>query len=414
MAGQDSKVYVIGLMSGTSMDGIDACLLEITAVGDLHSSEAIPRWTLVSFLTHPYPVGLKGDLMRICSNGTIGELCGYNVLLGKLFAEAAKAVARAGRLEMGKVALIGSHGQTVHHMPAPQSLYGYQITSTLQIGDPSIIANECGITTVGDFRLADMAVGGQGAPLVPYLDQTLLERYYREKKRAGMLLNIGGISNISAYVPPTQGKERDFVGFDCGPGNVLVDHLMKQLYGVEYDKDGKIGFLGKISSTLLQELHDKDTFVPRCPPKSTGREYYDHSYVERIMALGKTLNLSTEDLIATVTDFTAAAVCANYEQFIKPLIASADEVDLFVSGGGAKNNFLMRRLQERLNGVEVYSAEKLGLNPDAKEAVCFALLGYETYRGRPGNVPSATGAAKKVILGKICPVYQQHLPKAST
>eukprot|EP00731_Ephydatia_muelleri_P023848 Em0016g119a len=372
------------------MDGIDACLLEITATGDMHSSDIIPRWTLVSFLTNPYPVGLKEDLMRICSNGTVGELCSYNVLLGKLFAEAAKAVARAGSLEMGKVALIGSHGQTVHHLPVPQSLYGYQIASTLQIGDPSIIANECGITTVGDFRLADMAVGGQGAPLVPYFDQTLLEGYYRERKRAGMLLNIGGISNISAYVPPTQGKEWDFVGFDCGPGNILVDHLMKQLYGVEYDKDGRIGSLGKINNLLLHELSDKDTFITRCPPKSTGREYYDHSYVERIRVLGKTLNLSTEDLIATVTDFTAAAVCTNYKRFIKPLIASTNGVDLFVSGGGAKNNFLMRQLQERLNGVQVHSAEKLGLDPDAKEAICFALLGYETYRGRPSNVPTRT------------------------
>lgn len=383
---QKKSKYVVGLMSGTSVDGIDAALVKITGSGPG------TRIKLVDFITSGFPQGFKDYVLKNSQTGSsdVADICKLNFLIAQLYAEAINQLCAHSKVPIEKIDLIGSHGQTIHHLPQPEALFGKQVRSTLQIGDPSVLAKLTGVITVGDFRVGDVALGGQGAPLVPYFDFLL----FRSSKFSRALLNIGGISNITLL--PKSCSVNDVRAFDTGPGNMLIDQFMKILYNKEYDEDGHVAKSGKVNEQLLSYLMS-DEFVNALPPKSTGRERYGKYYVSNI--LSKFKNIANEDIVATATEFTAKSIFVNYDKYLKP-ISKIDE--LFVSGGGAHNQWLLNRLEELFKGVNVRTAEEIGISSDAKEAVCFAVLANETISGNPSNIPLVTGASRSTILGKIC------------
>jgi len=385
LAKKKSK-FVIGLMSGTSVDGIDAALVKIKGSG---MSTDIK---LVDFITVDFPEGLKEFVLKNSQIGSsdVADICKLNFLIAQLYAEAIRQLCNHSGIPIEKIDLIGSHGQTIHHLPQPEALFGRQVRSTLQIGDPSVLAKLTGVVTVGDFRVGDMALGGQGAPLVPYFDFLL----FRSEKLSRGLLNIGGISNITLL--PRGCLVSDVRAFDTGPGNMLIDQLMKALYNKEYDENGYVAAHGNVNEELLGYLMEDD-FVNAAPPKSTGRERYGKRFVSEILSKFKAI--SPDDIVATATEFTAMSVFINYDKHLKA-ISQIDE--LFVSGGGVHNRWLLKRLEELFSGVKVKPAEEIGISSDAKEAVCFAVLANETISGNESNIPSVTGASRATLLGKIC------------
>ena len=378
--------FVVGLMSGTSADGIDAALVRISGRG------TSTRVRQVAFGTYPYPPRLRELVLQnsLPGRGNVNTLCDLNVLIAHLFSDAVRKIARKGRVALADIDLIGSHGQTVHHRPGPTRAFGRIIRSTLQIGDPSTIAKLTGIPTVGDFRLADMAVGGQGAPLVPYFDYLM----FRSKTKNRILLNLGGIANITAL--PKNCSVKQVLAFDTGPGNMIIDALMMRLYGKKHDTGGRTAAKGSVVPRLLFDLMSLPYFKQR-PPKSTGRELFGATLLSKI--LKQRPRLRREDLIATVTELTSLAVFDQYQRFVADRM-SADEV--LVSGGGVHNRAIMEALKDYFQPAHVRSLESAGFSADAKEAVCFAVLANETVSERPGNLPGATGATRPVILGKIC------------
>ncbi|MCL5268605.1 MAG: anhydro-N-acetylmuramic acid kinase [Bacteroidetes bacterium] len=389
---QKPKKLVIGLMSGTSVDGIDAVLVEIEGSG------TDTRILQLDFITVPFPAGFKAFVLRNSQTDTsdVSDITRLNFLLAQLYAKAVKALCKHANVAPDEVDLIGSHGQTIHHLPDKVELYNERIAATLQIGDPSVLAKLTGIVTIGDFRVADMAFGGQGAPLVPYFDYLL----FRSDKASRALLNIGGIANIT-YLPD-RCEASEVLAFDTGPGNMVVDQIMKIVYDKEYDEDGQIAFSGQVQEDMTDYLM-KDEYVTAAPPKSTGRERYGSSYVSDI--LSKFSKLRKEDIVATVTDFTARAVYENFNRFLSPTALQKGRsqlAELFVSGGGAQNKFLLHSLGRYFAGTRVAVAENLGISSDAKEAICFAVLANETISGNPANLPQVTGASKRTVLGKIC------------
>lgn len=377
---------IVGLMSGTSADGIDAALIRVSGSG------VGTRLTQLAFGSYPYPAGLRNLILQnsLPGTGSVDLLCELNILIAHFFADAVKKIARKASIPLSDIDLIGSHGQTVHHLPQPKRMFGKTIRSGLQIGDPATIAKLTGITTVGDFRTGDMAVGGQGAPLVPYFDFLM----FRSGTKNRILLNLGGIANFTAL--PRQCQVKDVVAFDTGPANMVIDALMLELYGKKFDKNGSIARSGWVSNDLLSELMAHPYFR-RQPPKSTGREMFGSMILPQILMHRRTLEKS--DLIATVTRWTALSVFDQYKRFIMKKM-HADEV--LVSGGGAHNRSVMAGLQEYFDPVPVNKIESIGFSSDAKEAVCFAVLANETICEQPANVPGVTGATRPVILGKIC------------
>jgi anhydro-N-acetylmuramic acid kinase len=313
-----------------------------------------------------------------------------NVLVAHFFADAVKKVVRKAHIPLSSIDLIGSHGQTVHHLPVARRAFGKLIHSSLQIGDPSTIAQLTGIVTVGDFRTADMAAGGQGAPLVPYFDYLM----FRSKKRNRLLLNIGGIANVTAL--PRNCSIRDVMAFDTGPGNMIVDALMSQWYGKKFDTSGRTALRGELLPGLLLSLVSHPYFR-RKPPKSTGRELFGALFLPQLERLLR--RTKREDILATVTELTPFAVFDQYNRYIASRM-KADEV--LVSGGGAHNRAMMEALCDYFQPAPVRSVESAGFSADAKEAVCFAVLANETISEHPANIPQVTGAIRPVILGKIC------------
>ncbi len=380
---------VIGLISGTSTDGVDAALVEITGRG-LSS-----RLALIRFATYPYPHSLRTRLFRLAHGGRVEDLCRLNSLVGELFARAALRIAKKASVPINDIDLIGSHGQTICHLPVARMMGGFRITSTLQIGEPSIIAERTGITTVADFRQRDMAAGGEGAPLTPYLHYLL----FHHPGRARLVVNIGGISNVT-YLPPTAGLEK-ILAFDAGPGNMLIDGIVQdQTRGrMVMDRDGRIARGGQIQPALMKVLMGH-RFLGRRPPKTTGREAFGLEQVRRVMGQARRLGLNRPDLLATVTAFTARAIAEAYHRFILPL-GKVEEV--IIGGGGTRNGTLMRYLAEAFSPIPVASFERFGMDSRALEAMAFALFAYGTVLGEPTNVPAATGARRAVILGKIVP-----------
>jgi anhydro-N-acetylmuramic acid kinase len=383
------SMLVLGLMSGTSADGIDVALARISgAPPRLHAK-------LLGHTSSKFPSPLRKGILRVAEQNpvTAGELSQLNFRLGEVFAEAALAACRKFRVSPRRIALIGSHGQTIFHQGTTAPYFGRAIASTLQIGEPSVIAARTGITTVGDFRPADIALGGQGAPLVPYADYLL----YRHAKLGRVSLNLGGIANIT--VIPAAAKPEQIFAFDTGPANMLIDALVSHFtHGRQrFDKDARIAQTGRSIPTLLDELM-RDPYLKLAPPKSTGREYYGHSYLKKVLALGKKHRAKPADLIRAATIFTALSVVDALNRFVLPKTKIRQ---LIISGGGAKNPLLLLQLSAALNGAEILSSSSFGIPEDAKEAFAFALLAYETFHRRPSNLPSATGAHAPAILGKI-------------
>jgi anhydro-N-acetylmuramic acid kinase len=382
-------MLVLGLMSGTSADGIDIALASISgAPAHLHAK-------LLGHTSSKFSSQLRKEILRVAEQHpiTAGELSQLNFRLGEVFAKAALAACREFRVSPKRIALIGSHGQTIFHQGKPAPYLGRAISSTLQIGEPSVIAARTGITTVGDFRPADIALGGQGAPLVPYADYLL----YRHEKLGRVSLNLGGIANIT--VIPAVAKPEQVFAFDTGPANMLIDALVAHFSRgrQRFDKDARIAQTGHSIPALLNELL-RDPYLKLAPPKSTGREYYGHAYVKKVLALGKKHRAKSADLIRAATIFTALSVVDALNRFVLP---EAKIHQLIVSGGGAKNPLLFVQLCAALRGIEILPSSNFGIPEHAKEAFAFALMAYETLHKRPGNLPSATGARRPAILGKI-------------
>lgn len=378
----------MGLLSGTSLDGVDTALVRIKN----HGLETEIK--LVEFITFPYPEGLKAKLLEIStpSKGSVDEICRYNVVLGEIFADAVKALLNKAGVKSGEVDFIGSHGQTVHHLPKHESLFNYTITSTLQLGEPSVIAKRTGILTVADFRPADMALGGQGAPFAPYLDFTLFRSL--EKNRA--LLNIGGIANFSILKKGC--SLNDVIAFDTGPGNMVIDFLMNELYAEPFDNNGKIATSGQVCEALL-DFALKHPYFKNRPPKSTGREEFGTAFCEKFLTESERLNLSKKNIITTASELTVRSIMSALKNFVTPKVA-IDEI--IVSGGGAENLYIMEGLDKAAGAASVKPIDEYGIPSAAKEAIIFAVLANETICGNPSNVPGTTGATEPTILGKIC------------
>ena len=384
---QKPSRLVIGLMSGTSADGVDAALCRI------HGSGLDTRVEQLAFLCLPFEEDVRRRILALAGGDAGGthELLMMSVLLGRLYAQACLAVCRAAGVEPGAVDLVGSHGQTVWHAPAPEDYLGHRLTGTLQIGEPSYINEALGCPVVSDFRVRDMAAGGLGAPLVPYTEFLL----YRDAEATVGLQNIGGIGNLT--VLPRGGGLADTFAFDTGPGNMVMDALVSRMTGgrLRYDEGGRLAAQGCVSDALLAFLMD-DPYLRRKPPKTTGREMYGAAYVDRLVAEAARLSLSDADALATATRFTAECV----RHAIEHDCPTRPE-KLIVGGGGSLNPTLMAMLRDCLPQVRVMRNEDLGLDSSAKEAVAFAILANEYLFGQCGNVPRVTGARHPVVLGKL-------------
>jgi anhydro-N-acetylmuramic acid kinase len=366
---------IIGLMSGTSADGIDAAAVDIKN----------NKTKLLAFETFDYPQQLRKNILEIAEqrNCRAADISQLNFAIGEVFADAVIKLCKKNNISLKTIDAVGSHGQTIYHNPAGK------IRSTLQIGEPSIIAYKTSITTVADFRPKDIAAGGQGAPLVPFADYWL----FKDKKFSRAVQNIGGIANVT-YLPANC-KLKDIIAFDTGPGNMIIDRIANIISRgkLHYDKDGRIAAKGKISKKLLDEMM-RHPFLRKPPPKSTGREEFGAAFVDKFIKR----SMTPEDILATATAFTAVSIAQAYKKFLPGL---PDEVIL--CGGGARNKTLVKMLRQNING-KILLTDNFGINGDAKEAVSFAILAFATINGIANNVPIATGAEKNIILGKIIPV----------
>ncbi len=383
-------LLVMGVMSGTSADGVDVALARIRGGG----AERV-RGELLAHTTFRMDGAVRKEVLRIAEgdSATAGELSQLNFRMGELFAEAVLGACKKFRIAHSRIDLIGSHGQTIFHQGMAVPFLGVATRSTLQIGEGAVIAARTGIHSVTDFRTADMAVGGQGAPLVPYVDYLL----YADKKLGRVSLNLGGIGNVT--VLPAGANPSQIYAFDTGSGNMVIDALVAHFtHGRKrFDEDGRIARQGAGNARLLAEMM-KDAYLKIKPPKSTGREYYGRPYVERVLKLGKRFSASPNDLVRAATIFTALSVVDALKQFVAPR-TRIDQV--IVSGGGAHNPVIMGQLAAALAPVEVMPSSMLGVDVDAKEAYAFAILAYESWHRRSGNLPSATGAKRAAVLGKI-------------
>lgn len=384
-----TRSLVLSLMSGTSADGIEVALAQVSG------SSPNLRAKFLNHASVPFPPAVRKEILRVAEQQSIsaGELSQLNFRLGAVFADAALRACRKFRVSPRRVALVGSHGQTIFHQGCPSQYFGAPTASTLQIGEPSVIAARTGSTTVADFRPADIAVGGQGAPLVPYADYLL----YRHPRFGRVSLNLGGIANIT--VIPARARPDQVVAFDTGPANMLIDALVSHFTRgrLRFDRNAELAHRGRSIPAILDTLL-RDPYLKLPPPKSTGREYYGRAYVEKVLALGRKHKAQPNDLIRAATLFTALSVVDALHRFV---LRRHRIHQLIVSGGGAHNPLLLAQLSAALSPVEVTPSTAFGIPTDAKEAFAFALLAYETFHQRPSNLPSATGAQKPAILGKI-------------
>jgi anhydro-N-acetylmuramic acid kinase len=367
-------------MSGTSLDGIDVAIVDVQRGRQKLSFER------VAFRSIAYPQNVRAALLSVSNTMThTAAISRLNFLLGELYAEAVIETCRRKRIPLASVDLIGMHGQTIYHEGEPADYLGRKVASTLQIGESAVVAERTGIWTVSNFRERDIAAGGRGAPLIPYVDYLL----FKHPRRNRVALNLGGIANIT--VIPAAAKLEEVTAFDTGPGNMVIDALVAHMtQGKEsFDRNGRIARGGKIHAGLLGSM-TSDPYLKRLGPKTAGREQFGQQFASGLIATG----IPLPDLIATATEFTVHAAVYQIYRSIEP-----DEI--IVSGGGVHNGQLMRRLRANIEESDIVkSSAEFGIDPDAKEAIAFALLAYENFGRRPASVPSATGARRAVVLGK--------------
>ena len=374
---------VLGLSSGTSADGIDAAIVKISGPDNMEISPE-------HFSVVPFPPEVRQALLESAAaqKNLVEYLARLNFLLGELLAEAALEVMEKSKI---KVDLIGSHGQTIRHLPEAQDFLGRKVRASWQIGEGDVIAKKTGIATICDFRAGDIAVGGAGAPLTPYVNYLLFGN-----QKATAVLNIGGIANLSAW--PKKGDWKDIIGFDCGPGNMVIDGLMKILFEQAYDQEGLTAKSGKVNRELLNELL-AHPFFGKHPPKSTGREEFGERYARMVKEQGEIHEASSQDLIATASEMTVQAIRDSYRRFIRP---EFEIEELYLTGGGSYNRYFEGRLEELFKGIKIMTLEKRGFDRKGLEAVSFAVLAYLAIHNLPANLPQVTGAKKRAVLGKIC------------
>lgn len=377
---------VIGLMSGTSGDGIDAALCEINGAPPQLSAR------ILAATTTPYSVDLRQRILDACApeTGTVDALCRLNVELGEQFSVVILELLKSADVKPSEVDLIGSHGQTVWHNVAPDG----HVTATLQITEGAVLAERTGITTINNFRARDVAVGGQGAPLTAYADWLLL----RHPDHWRAVQNIGGMGNVT-FLPPLSDMTSTPLAFDTGPGNALIDMAVSHLTegAQSYDRDGEMARSGKIDAAWLEDMMGHPYFE-RQPPKTTGRELFGTAAALQWVEEGIERRIQPADIVATLTALTALSIAEAYRQFGPKHLG-----EIIIGGGGARNPVLMEMLARQFGDAPVLPHDAIGISADYKEALVFALLAYETWHARPGNLPVLTGADKPVVLGQIVP-----------
>ncbi len=371
----------VGLMSGTSLDGVDTILIEIEGSGES------TKFKVIDFECYALEASLKAKISEnmAIETSSVKSICSLNFELGHVFSSAVQSICKKNRIETSELEFIASHGQTLYHLPKAELPY---FASTLQLGEPSIIAHQCKTKVVSGFRGMDMAAGGEGAPLVPYVDALL----FRNPDKTIALHNVGGIANTT--ILKKNGLLEDLLAFDTGPGNMVVDALCMHFYGEAYDQDGAHAHVGNVDQSLLEQWLSLPFFKIK-GPKSTGREMFGAEFVARIIEQAEIIKISPDDLIATATAFTAKSMAMAY------LDVPYDVDEVIVCGGGAYNRTLLEYLSESLPNTQVTTLEKYGFSSFAKEALAFAILGNERLHGCPANVKSATGAEAYVILGNV-------------
>ena len=383
------RMLVAGVMSGTSADGIDVALVKIS-----QGKVWAPKIKLLAHEAFPYPAALRRKVLAAMNAQSIStaELARLNWRLGLAYAEAVRATTKKHRL---KLDLVGCHGQTLYHQAKPQNYAGRSFACTWQLGETAPIVASIAVPVVSNFRPADIIAGGHGAPLVSLLDYVL----FGDEKRGRVLQNIGGIANLTAI--PAGGSGEQIMAFDTGPGNMVIDALVHELFGKAFDRDGKIAARGAVLTQVL-EWALKGKYFQQKPPRTTGREQYGREYAARFLKECRKHSRNPADAISTATALTAESIADSYARFVRRKMASAP-VDVIVSGGGARNTTLMAMLERKLEpmGCKVTTSERFGMPAAAKEAAAFALLGWMTWHGLPGNVPSATGAKRPALLGQI-------------
>ncbi|MEW5818830.1 MAG: anhydro-N-acetylmuramic acid kinase [Cyanobacteriota bacterium] len=386
---------VIGLMSGTSMDGIDAALVKIVPKEKVLKNKfdlpILEVETIASFL-YPFPDEFRDTLNRMVESQTtlLDDICKVNFMLGELLAEACLEVVRSARMYISDVDLIGSHGQTMFHKPGNERECGIKTKSTFQIGEPSVIAQRTGVTTIADFRPRDIAAGGEGAPLVCFADLIFFSHPFETR----LVQNIGGISNVTV-IP----HNKPPFAFDTGPGNILMNIIAQRYFNKECDLDGEIAYSGRIDVEWLEKVIASEPYYKLLPPKTTGRELFNFEYIQKLL---KDTNFEKpEDILASFSALTAKTIANAYIDFIFPQYKPSCVI---LGGGGAYNPFLLDHLYQYLDrSLDFKHHEDFDISNKFKEAISFAILAYTTYYGIPNNVPSCTGASDNVVMGKIIP-----------
>jgi anhydro-N-acetylmuramic acid kinase len=381
-------MIVAGVMSGTSADGIDVAIVDIDRSADGHAT-----MKLLHHYSAAYPSDVRAAVLSAMDAPAIAmaDVARLQTRLGQLYADAVIAARATAGV---RVELIGCHGQTVYHQARAADYLGAPVACTLQLDEPAIVARKTGVPVVSDFRPADIAAGGQGAPLVPLLDYEL----YRSANATRVLLNVGGIANMT--VVPAGAGIGAVLAFDTGPGNMVMDALMERFFGKPFDEGGRISGGGRVIGAVLDAAM-RNPYFAAGPPKTCGREQFGREYVERFVAECELSCASKEDMVSTAMAITVSSIAVAFEKFVRPKTTST--VECIASGGGAKNDALMKLLAEKLGifDVRVATSDAYGMPAAAKEAAAFALLAWKTWHREPGNVPSATGARSGVILGRV-------------